>query len=488
MIYKNDMSGKARQWIFWIIPIFLALTVASCKKAAAPGSATESQTGPAASPAETNQDEFAWNLKTLVESYKQAGRANPKWDAPAILALTEFARARSGPVTNEPWGQIISTNIAAAVQAGCDDPLVRYLFVKFTLDQTNSRETFADQFCDVALDMQNSSYPPILKFYAAQRAVDQLFYTYGYHTNNFELHPMFGKMTALIGPNLLSALNDKSMPAEQAFQACDAALTSMKGEGIPDYTAYSQAYSCMEGPIFQNWPNAYTSWLLKGEAYVQLAWGARGTGYADTVTPDGWKLFSQRLAVAESALTNAWQLNSNDWRIANHMLEVELGQGEGRDRLDLWFQRAMALNPYDYDACSTKLLYLQPKWYGSTDDMLEFGHECATNMAWQGEVPLILLDAHYCISCMYTNEADQENYWKQPDVWPDIQTAYERFFQVNPDATGRYGQYAFYAYKCGKWKAFLDLIPKFGPGSYDYFGGRDQFDKMVQVAKQNVGS
>jgi hypothetical protein len=82
----------------------------------------------------------------------------------------------------------------------------------------------------------------------------------------------------------------------------------------------------------------------------------------------------------ERSNPNAWQLNPEDSRIADKMLEVELGQGEGRDRLELWFDRAMALNTNDYKACSTKLNYLMPKWYGSTKDMLQFGPECATNM------------------------------------------------------------------------------------------------------------
>jgi hypothetical protein len=486
-----SMTPKRPIWAGWIALLLLTLAAASCKKAAAPtpGTNTEGQPSANASPAGTTQDRLAWNLSTLVEPYKQAGHTNPRWDASAILALTEFARARAVAVdANEPSAQIISTNAAAAIQAGCDDPMVRYLFVKYALDPTNSRETFVDQYCKAAQEIQNTSYPPIRKFYAAQRAVDQLFYTYGYGKTNEDEHPMFGQMMELVGPNLMSALNDKSMPAIEAFEACDAALASIKGEGIADYTAYSQAYSAVEGPVFQNWPNAYSSLLLKGEAYVQLAWGARGIGYADTVTPEGWKLFNEKIAVAENALTNAWRMNPNDSRIADQMLEVELGQGEGRDRMDLWFNRAMALNPCDYYACARKLLYLQPKWYGSVDDMLAFGRECATNTQWGGNISMIMLDAHYSISYMYTNQADQDNYWKQPEVWPDLQTAYDRFFQVNPNATGRYGQYALYAYKCGQWKEFLELIPKLGPTSYDYFGGKDQFDKMVATAKRNIGS
>lgn len=54
---------------------------------------------------------------------------------------------------------------------------------------------------------------------------------------------------------------------------------------------------------------------------------------------------------------------------------------------------------------------------------------------------------------------DFRDYWKQHEVWSDINAAYERFFEVNPDATGRYYQYALYAYKCEQWTKFIELIP-----------------------------
>lgn len=476
-------------WVTASVFIFLVFALTACEKATAPASSITNQTSLSFSEDELKQQRLAWNLKTLVEPYEQTGHTDPKWNEAAKLALSEFARARANVTDiNELWAEIISTNVAAAVQAGCDDPMVNYLFIKFVLAQTNSPKTFADAFCKNALDMQASSYPAIRKFYAAQRAVDQLFFTYGYGTNNIVARPALYKMEPLVGQNLLLALGDKTMPALEAFEAANASLTSMKGEGIADYPAYTQAYDAIEKPIFENWPNAYSSWLLKGEGYIQLAWAARGTGFANTVSEQGQKLFNERLAIAENALTNAWQLYPRDSRIADNMLEVELGQGEGRDRLELWFDRAMALNTNDYEACSSKLNYLQPKWYGSTVDMLQFGHECVTNMQWGGNVPLILLDAHHFISYMYTNQTDQEDYWKQPVVWADLNTAYKRFFEVNPNATGRYYQYAWYAYKCAQWRKFIELIPKLGPVNYDYFGGGAEFDKMVQLAKENISN
>jgi hypothetical protein len=489
LVYNNEMKQKTSLWIAaFVAACFLLFTATACKKAAVPVSKPAYQQNPTPSAEESKQQRLIWNLKTLIEPYEHASHNNPKWNDSATAALKEFARARSDVLdTKEPWAEIISTNAAAAVQAGCDDPMVSYLFIKFALDQTNSPKTFLDAYYKVALDIQASSYPTIRKFYVAQRTIDQLFYTYGYATtNNITTQPAFQKVMPLIGQNLLPSLEDKSMPAVEAFEACDATLNSMMGEGIADTNAYIQAYHAMEKPIFENWPDAYSSWLFKGEGYVELAWAARGYGFANTVGDENMRLFAERLAIAENALTNAWQLNPEDSRIADKMLEVELGQGEGRDRLELWFNRAMALNPNDFKACNTKLNYLAPKWYGSTNDMLLFGRECATNKQWGGNVPLILLNAHDSIESEWTSKSEQTNYWKQPEVWSDLNTAYERFFEANPDATGRYYQYAWYAYKCGQWVKFIELIPRLGPVNCDYFSGKDKFDEMVQLAKENI--
>ena len=67
----------------------------------------------------------------------------------------------------------------AATQAGCDDPMIHYLYIRFGMDQTTGKETFANEFCQTARAMDNSSYPYVRKFYAAFRGMDQLYYAYG---------------------------------------------------------------------------------------------------------------------------------------------------------------------------------------------------------------------------------------------------------------------------------------------------------------------
>ena len=448
----------------------VCLILASCSKSGSSGKM---------SPEAAKQSRLDWNLKTLVGAYQQAGNTDPVWNEFATNALAEFARDRSHALApGEPAAEIIATNCDAAIGAGCDDPMVRYLYIRFSMSQTNSPQKFADAFCSVAKDMQKSSYPDVRKFYAAVRAMEQLFYAYG---TNDQSMPVAQEIAPFSGQDIMSIVQDKTTTPEEAFEVCEAGLSGL-GRSSADY---SRGYSMIEPPLFANWPNESTSWLLKGEAFIQMAWGARGNGYANKVTPEGWQTFSNDLAVADSALNRAWKLNPNDARIARHMITVELGQGRGRDRMELWFNRAMDLDPNYYDACSQKLYYLEPKWYGSVEDMLDFGRECVQNTNWGGRVPLILVDAHYNICNEFTDESERTNYWKQPDVWADIKSAYERFFQLHPDDTSSIPYYAWYAYHTENWDKLNELIPKLGPANYAFFGGKDEFDKMVQTAKEN---
>lgn len=424
-----------------------------------------------------------WNLKILVEAYQKSGHANPKWDVPAERALTEYANARSQTTeSNENWGAIISNNCSAALEAGCDDPMIHLLHVRFGMDQTGSRQSFAEAFRVAALDMEASPYPDILKFDAWLREGRQAIYTYGYGTNipvevaRLEIWPH-------AETNLLAALSDRTMPPEEAYNACHALLEEWKGNA--DH--YAELYHSMEKRFPGPWKNEPVILLLKGEACIEMAWHARGSGYANTVTGAGWKLFRERLAAAEAALTKAWQLNAHDPRIAVKMMKVELGQGQGRDRMELWFLRAMELDPNDYDACNSKLWYFEPKWYGSVSDMLAFGRECVQNQQWGGHVPLILLDAHLAIQQEFADPAEKTNYWTQPKVWLDLKDAFDRFFELNPGETSWYHNYAWFAWQAGQWATLNNLIPKLAPVNYDYFGGKDKFETMLTLAKEHAG-
>lgn len=154
--------------------------------------------------------------------------------------------------------------------------------------------------------------------------------------------------------------------------------------------------------------------------------------------------------------------------------------------MELWFKRATDLDPDYYDAFAAKLYYLEPKWYGSQEDMLEFGHECVASKKWGGHVPLILRDAHESLA-RYLPKEQQAAYWERPEVWKDLKSAFDKFFELNPQEVGWHHNYALYAYRARQWDELNRQILLLGPINYEFFGGKAAFDEMVRQAKTHAG-
>jgi hypothetical protein len=188
---------------------------------------------------------------------------------------------------------------------------------------------------------------------------------------------------------------------------------------------------------------------FKGYFYVKYAWDARGGGWANTVTDDGWRKMAERLTQARGALEEAWKLDPNSDAAATEMLTVELGQGNDRASMEKWFSRAMQANPDNYQACRSKMYYLEPKWHGSPEEMITFGRECLAARNWATNSPFLILDAHDTLATNYLK--DKDTYFRQPEVWTDICAVYQPMLRAEPKTAWTRSRLAYYASLAGKW-------------------------------------
>jgi hypothetical protein len=164
------------------------------------------------------------------------------------------------------------------------------------------------------------------------------------------------------------------------------------------------------------------------------------------------------------------------------MIRVELGQGQGRDRMELWFHRAMQANPDNYDACSRKLYYLEPKWYGDAEQMLAFGRECEAGGNWNAGIPYILMKAHLDLA-HYTDAGwqprPQADYFQaNPSAWDDIVRIDTRDHNYSPRCIRKELEFARAACLTGHWKEADDAFQKVGPAgdSRVYTGSEQKHD------------
>jgi hypothetical protein len=125
---------------------------------------------------------------------------------------------------------------------------------------------------------------------------------------------------------------------------------------------------------FQAWlearPQSVTARIAYAEFLTAYAWHARGTGYADTVTEEGWRKMAQRLDQAMEVLTEAREVPDAApdpcWYLT--ALTVALGQGWPPEDYEALLADAHALEPefWGFDAARAKSLL--PRWYGEPGD------------------------------------------------------------------------------------------------------------------------
>ncbi|HTV39333.1 MAG TPA: hypothetical protein VMF08_02050 [Candidatus Sulfotelmatobacter sp.] len=287
--------------------------------------------------------------------------------------------------------------------------------------------------------------------------------------------------------DMVQAVQDKSLPESEADTAAQKLFDLLQYNEKETTNAYNQ----IEAALARQSGTATMADYIKATFYLRYAWQARGHGWSSQVTPEGWQLFGERLKVARRALEHAWSRDPQDPQIPTLMISIVLGEQSGRPEMEKWFARAMQADPDNYAACRAKLHFLLPEWYGSRDDMVAFGRECVASTNWGGEVPLILVDAHSEFDRTLTGEA-RRNYWLSPDVWPDIQSGYEKYAQLNPDETRFRYPYAWYALACDQTNAFVQQInlirQNAGQINYGYFGGKASFDSAWAAATGQTAS
>jgi hypothetical protein len=219
--------------------------------------------------------------------------------------------------------------------------------------------------------------------------------------------------------------------------------------------------------------------LFSGNRLIDSAWEARGGGWANTVTPEGWRLFGERLEAARRELEEAWRLDPDDPRPGARLIVVHMGLSTGRNAMETWFRRAVAADPDDWTAYNNKLYYLEPKWHGSHDEMIAFGRECLDTQNWRAGIPFMLVDAHETVARQDGGPGvDAKAYYADPAVWRDVRAVFDGHLVNAPDDVRRRSQFARYATLAERWPEAdaqfrilgdnADYAPFGGKGTYDY--------------------
>ncbi len=147
-------------------------------------------------------------------------------------------------------------------------------------------------------------------------------------------------------------------------------LAAPVGANPEDHIAHLKAWTTAR-------PQSMPAHLALAGAYIGYAWAARGTGFADTVTPEGWALFNARTAEAKRILDDAANLTPMCPQWFTMMQTVARSQGWDRPRAAALFAQAIKFEPDYLPFYVNYAAYLLPKWYGQDGDTVAFAKQIA---------------------------------------------------------------------------------------------------------------
>jgi hypothetical protein len=162
-------------------------------------------------------------------------------------------------------------------------------------------------------------------------------------------------------------------------------------------------------------PQSILPLLVRGARFVYWAWEARGTGLANTVGQDTWKVWFNRLKQAEDSLDEVVERDSRcveGW----HWLIV-LGRARQVDSEERWrrFNGLIAVDPFHFPGNSQMLEGLKKKWSGSHEEMFSFARERAA-AAPGTMLPVLVAEAH--LEYRFDNGGNE--YMERPDVGDEL--------------------------------------------------------------------
>jgi hypothetical protein len=191
----------------------------------------------------------------------------------------------------------------------------------------------------------------------------------------------------------------------------------------------------------REYPDSYGADLVEAILWRAWAWHVRGDGYASSVTPEGWKLFNEKLAHSDEILVRCKS------RAAKSPLWYQLRLAIARDsswdakRYQALFNEAVKQFPWYVPFYLSAENYLSPKWGGTYEQVDELARR--TTATRPGK------DFSLCTHIYWdlTDQAPQDfdPFRDSYAAWPLMKKGFEGLMKRYPKSKWNLNAYAAFA-------------------------------------------
>lgn len=126
-------------------------------------------------------------------------------------------------------------------------------------------------------------------------------------------------------------------------------------------------------------PKSFTAYTALANTVWKYAWLARGSGYADSVSDEGWSSFQGRNQKALQYIKQAQKLGDcpRAWYVRLHLAN---DMSVGRTEYDAIYKQAIASHPEYMFNYFSRATYLQPRWHGEDGEWENFALQVASSI------------------------------------------------------------------------------------------------------------
>jgi hypothetical protein len=158
-----------------------------------------------------------------------------------------------------------------------------------------------------------------------------------------------------------------------------------------------------------------TARIALAQAYGGYAEKARGQGYANTVSAEGWRLHAERYALDAATLAEAASFRKSV-RTGMRRCSGSLSkQGWEKAQARELFEQAVAFEPDYYHYYREYAYYLLPKWEGQPGDVEAFAKETYEKVGGQYGAYL-----YFEIASLVTCQCDSDDSDMENLSWPRV--------------------------------------------------------------------
>lgn len=209
--------------------------------------------------------------------------------------------------------------------------------------------------------------------------------------------------------------------------------------------------------FISNWrhkePKSRAAALSEVIYWYAYAWNARGTGYIGSVTPEGWKLFRQRLVKAQSVLEDSKSFAASSPLWTRLYIDVGIALELPGAELKKVFEQGVQSQRYFSPIYTGMVSSLTPKWGGSWQAVDKFVEEAVKDTPAEGTSLYARIYWH-----VYNDQESTFDLFRDSlATWPQMKRGFEDMVRLYPHSASNMNDFAAAACMAGDKATFQSL-------------------------------